>query len=279
MPKILLTGASSYVGARLYHDLKGYYDLTGTYFNNPLGKNLIKLDLTDENSVRAALKKYQPEMIVHVANFPSPRSAVNNEFKFIKLNQTATEILVRGVNSSNAKFIFISSQAANNPDNIYGKLKLESEALVKTIKTGYVILRPSMIVGFSPNITNDRPFNRILKCLDNKTIGAEFDISWKLQPSYIGHIFQVIRKVIDNHLWDRIIPIFIDELVTQYQIASDILDHYGITVKPVDLGINVPPSNDDLNEFNRLIEVPITYKQMVEIIIEEIDNRNEFKVR
>lgn len=140
--KILITGASSYVGSRIFFDLKDKYDLLGTYFNNPLSSSFIKLDLSDRQAVNQLFRETKSQIIIHVANFPSPRSAVNNEESFTKLNETATQHIVDAANNIGAKVVFISSQAANNPDNIYGKLKVKSEDMIKNVKAEYLILRP-----------------------------------------------------------------------------------------------------------------------------------------
>lgn len=275
---ILITGASSYVGSRIYFDLKDKYYLIGTYFSNPLSDKFLKLDLSDREAVLKFFVEKKPDIVVHVANFPSPRSAVNNEEKFTKLNENSTEYIVEAANNVGAKVVFISSQAANNPDNIYGKLKVKSEEMVKVVKTGYLILRPSLMVGFSPNITNPRPFNRILSCLDNRSIVGEFDTSWKLQPSYVGHLSQAIDKVVQRDLWNKTIPIFINEIVTQFQLAHDILGPFGVSVKEVDQHMDIPLSPEDLTDMNSLKLTPNSYKEMVKLIIDEIKNRDKFRL-
>ncbi len=277
-PTILITGASSYAGARIYFDLKDKYNLIGTYFNNPLSDSFLKLDLSDRDAVAQFFADKKPDIIVHVANFPSPRSALGNEMNFTKLNETSTEYIVEACNSIGVKVVFISSQAANNPDNIYGRLKVKSEELVKGVKAGYLILRPSLMVGFSPNTTNPRPFNRILSCLDNRSVVGEFDTSWKLQPSYVGYLSQTIEKVIQNNIWNKTIPIFINEVVTQYRIAHDILAPFGVTVAEVDQQMDIPLSPEELTDMNNLELAPNTYKEMIELIVEEIKNRATFKL-
>lgn len=276
--KVLIIGASSYVGARIYFDLKNKYEIVGTYNTNPLSKSFVKLNITNKDEVIKTFKEIKPNVIIHVANFPSPRNAINNEDNFKKLNDEATKFIVEGANETEAKLIFISSQAANNATDLYGQLKAKSEELVKNVKAGYLVIRPSYIIGFSPNVTNPRPFNRILKCFDNKTIG-EFDTSWKLQPTYLGHISQIIEKTIDNNIWNTVIPVFIDEIVTQYQIALDVLGRFGLSVKQTDQHIDIPPSKDRLKIFHSFNLNPHTYKEMIEKVITEIRNKDKFKIK
>lgn len=276
MKTVLLTGASSYVGARIYADIKDAYRVIGTYFHHRLFPQFVRLDLTKKEAVEKAFRSVKPDVVVHVANYPSGKHARNNEEAFIALNGNATGHIAQSANDSGAKVIFISSQAANNPDDLYGKLKRESEDRVRRVRAGYIILRPSLIVGFSPNTTSDRPFNRILRCLDDGVKAGEFDTSWKLQPTYLGHISGVIDKAIQNAVWNNVIPIFIDKLVTQYQIARDILGRFGVSVRPVDLHFHIPPSSDDVTRFKKFDLPPHSYDEMIETIVGEIKNRKMF---
>ncbi len=275
--KLLLIGANSYVGARIFYDLREKYDIVGTFHNHPLSESFIKLDITEKQAINDTFSNIRPDMVIHVANYPSPSNVKNNEANFIKLNKNTTEYITQNANNIGAKVIFISSQAANNPGNdLYSELKLKSEEIIKTVKEGYLNLRPSLMVGFSPNTTNPRPFNRILKCLDDKSIIGEFDISWKLQPTYVGFLSQIIDKAITKNIWNETIPVFINEVVTQYQIAHDILNHFGVSVKEIDKHINIPLSQEDLTLLNSLNLFPHTYKEMISLIIEEIKERKKF---
>jgi dTDP-4-dehydrorhamnose reductase len=275
--RILLTGASSYVGARIYYDLKSKFDIIGTYFCHALSNEFIQINLTNSNEVHKIIQKTQPSIIIHIANYPSPREAAGNEVKYRELNEQSNRYIVEEANKKGIKVIFMSSLAAENPDNIYGKLKLKSENIIETTSNGYLILRPSLIVGLSPNATNDRPFNRILKCLDTKVAG-QFDTSWKLQPTYIGHLSQIIDKSITNNVWNRIVPVYIDQIVTQYQIANDILMPFGFSVKPIDKLMNIPPATDNISYLKSLDLAPHTYLEMIKTIVEEIKNRDRFTI-
>lgn len=51
MKRVLVTGASSYVGARLYYDLREKFDVVGTYHNTRLFDSLVPLDTTDQKAL------------------------------------------------------------------------------------------------------------------------------------------------------------------------------------------------------------------------------------
>src|SRR3989338_2131857 len=197
--KILLIGASSYLGARLYFDLKSRFEVKGTFSSHQLSKELIQLDITSKPDIERIIFEFKPEVIIHVANNASAKWCDANPEKAVLLNQTASQYLVDSANNVGSKIIYISTMGAINPSNLYGKTKLKSEEIIKTAKNGYLILRPSLILGYSPNITNDRPFNRLLKNLDEKT-PAIYDTSWKFQPTFIGHISEVIESAINQKI-------------------------------------------------------------------------------
>ncbi|KKP48223.1 MAG: putative nad-dependent epimerase/dehydratase,dtdp-4-dehydrorhamnose reductase, oxidoreductase protein [Candidatus Woesebacteria bacterium GW2011_GWA1_33_30] len=275
--KILITGASSYLGARLYFDLLKDFDVVGTYNTSKLIDNFLRLDITKNDEINAIFEKVKPSVIVHVAANASSKWCEENPDLAVKLNETATKYIVDLANKIKAKVIYISSFAAFEPNNLYAKTKYNSEKIVKNTKTGWIILRPSLILGFSPNIINDRPFNRLLKNLDG--VPAEYDISWKFQPTYIGHISEVIKEVITRNINNETIPVAVSDLKSRFDTAKDILTPFGIEVKPFDAKDNAHFS--EKKEINKLKELnlPIyTYQKMIEKIIEEIKNREQFKL-
>lgn len=273
--KILLLGANGYLGARLFFDLKDKFDVVGTYNKNQFHDSFIQLDITNEKQVQDVFADVQPNIVIQTANYPSPRHAADNEARYRELNLKSTEYIVDAANQVGAKVIFISSFAALNPDNIYGDLKLKSEETVKKTKAGYLIFRPSLILGFSPNTKNDRPFNRVLKCIDDKE-QAEFDTSWKFQPTYVGHISAVIEAAINKNIFNHLVHVFCPSIETQFSTASDILQPFGIKVKPVDKGMKMPAQERDEVELTNLGLPTCSYDQMISSIQEEIKNKEDY---
>lgn len=273
--KILLTGANSYVGARLYLDVSKVHDVVGTYAHNPLSEKLVQLDIIDRNAVKSLVSQVSPDIIIHCANNADARWCEANPDAAVKLNQESTKSIVDAADSCGAKVIYISSFAAFVPNNVYAKTKFESEKIIEKTQTGYLILRPSFILGFSPNTTNDRPFNRLLKNLDQKT-EAIYDMSWKFQVTYIGHISEVILACIERNIWNHMIPLTVEGLKTRYDTAYDILSPFGVTVKPVDKNDTLPVLENDLHQLKELALPQYTYANMIATIVNEIKQRKMF---
>jgi dTDP-4-dehydrorhamnose reductase len=124
-------------------------------------------------------------------------------------------------------------------------------------------------MGFSPNITNDRPFNRLLKNLNENT-PAIYDISWKFQPTYLHHISEVIIKIIELNINDEIIPIAVPELKSRFDLAKDILTPFNIEVKAEDKKDKSKVFSENLNELKELNLPKYIYSEMINYIIQEI---------
>lgn len=274
--KILITGASSYVGARIFFDLQDKHHLLGTYYSNKISTKFIQLDLTQPKNVRAVVTTFNPDLIIHVANFPN--SKYEDIDAYTKLNFEATKSIVAAANQVDAKVTFISGVAALYDYDIYCQLKAASEDEVRKTTAGYLLLRPSLVLGISPNQTNDRTFNRWLKAVDQNKKTLEQDDTWKFHPTYIGHFSQIIQQVIDQEQWNSELPVIISSVQSEYSIAARVLTEFGLEVTPTNKRSEldlVELGEEKLSQFS-LNPNWKNYDDFVETLITEIRNRNEY---
>lgn len=269
--KLLITGASSYVGAKFYSELKQKHDVIGTYNATKLFPELLHLDLSQKEEIFKIIQQEKPLVIIHVAANASAAWCDQNPTYATQLNENATKHLVDAANTINAKIIYISSFAAITPTTLYSKTKANSETLVKQTKAGWLILQPSLILGLSPNTTNDRPFNRILKNITQKTL-AVYDTSWKFQATYLKHLTQVLEQCITRNIYGEVIPVAIPELKSRYDFAKDILQDFNIIAKGEDKRDTSPIFEDTLSKIKELKLPECTYNQMINEIKQEIKN-------
>jgi dTDP-4-dehydrorhamnose reductase len=266
--KILITGASGYIGARLFRDLSKNYLVSGTYYKSIANDGLVKMDVSDIESVRDVLSQLQPEFVVHNAAFPvSPQ---NDEQKTIveNVNFLGTDNIVKVANEIGAKVIFISSAVALNKNDFYGQSKAYGESACQSAKAGSLIIRPHTVFGFSPNMLNDRSYNRLLKNIYLKT-PAVYDTSWKFEPTYIGHLSNVTQQYVEGKVDCKEINVAFDVLKSKYDIGKDVLGHFGIDVLPTDDKSSRPTIKLELDDFVAL-NLPIRdYDEMISVMVEE----------
>jgi len=267
--KIIITGASSYVGASIYFQLKKKYPVVGTYNSHKLFPELHHLDITKEQEVNDFIVRERPNVIVHAAANASGSWCEQHPEMARTINQQGTMNIVNSANLVNSQVLLISSFAAADPRSVYGRTKLESEEAVRETKVGYVILRPSLILGLSPNTANDRPFNRLLRNITDKTPPA-YDSSWKFQPTWLHHLENVVEEIIERGIVNETIPVSLLEVKTRYDLARDILSEFDIDAIPEDKHDTSYAVSEDLSKLRELGLPIYTYSQMRSGIIKEI---------
>jgi dTDP-4-dehydrorhamnose reductase len=275
--RLVIIGANSYLGARLFFDLGADSEVVGTYHSFQLSPHFQQLDITNADEVMAFFTRIKPDVIIQTANNASGGWCQAHPQEALQLNQESTMHIVAAANAVQAKLVYISSFAAIDPSDIYGQTKAASEKTAEHTTVGWSILRPSLILGMSPNQKNDRPHNRLLKNITERT-PAIYDTSWQFTPTYIGHISQVITGVIEMQKWNTIIPISIQEATNRYDVAKDILAKFDISVEARDekssLALQVQPTTF-FSEFG----IPeMNYQQMIETVVSEIKNREKFVI-
>lgn len=266
--KILVTGASSYVGAGIYSYLKEQFEVAGTYYSRQLFPELQRLDIKNQGDVRKVVHVVKPDVIVHAAANASASWCEEHPDEAVAINEQGTKNIVESANLVKARVIFISSLAVTSK-NIYGKSKANGEEDVKKVKAGYVIVRPSLIMGLSPNTANDRPFNRILKNITART-PARYDTSWKFQPTWLRHLNEVISAVIIRKIKNETITVACPELTTRYDVAKDILSKFEISVKAENKHDRALVLADTLKKLQELQLPHYTYAEMVQGLQQEI---------
>lgn len=273
--KVLIIGASSYLGARIYYDLNQQFEVIGTYSSNKLCDNFIHLDITDRKQVSSVIQTTKPQVIIHAGNNANARWCEANPQKAKTLNNTATETIVEQAAKVASKVFYISSFAAAQHSNVYAQTKKQSELIVKKSEHGWLILRPSLIIGYSPNTTNDRPFNRLLKNIDTYT-PAIYDTSWKFYPTYIRHITEVLSIAIYKDIYGYILPIAVEELKTRYDIAKDILTPFGVKVIGENKKDTTPVITQNLSKLDKIGFPTYSYISIIESIVAEVKNREKY---
>lgn len=183
--KIIITGASGYIGSCLSSYLKNKFDVYGLdkkkkkIFDKEK-KNFFLCDLLDKKKLEKILINLKPYAIVHLAG----QSTVNENIKkklYDQDNLVATKNILNLMSKLKIKNIIFSSTAAiydkqNNkikeinkkkPISLYGKSKLRTENLLKKKKNiNFVILR----------------FFNVTSCLTNPLIGEYHNPETHLIP-------------------------------------------------------------------------------------------------
>ena len=268
--KILLTGASGYVGSKIFQTLtKKGLDVYGTYHNHKIGGKGVKVDLTVKKEVQKLIEDIKPDIIIHTAADAHSKTCEADPEKARKINVDCTQYLVDEAKDRNIRFIFLSTFASFNPENTYGKTKYDAENIVSTL-SDYVILRASMIIGVSPNTTSQNFFNHVLTSIKNRE-DIVADTSWEMEITCLYHLTQVVEALIETpRIKHVIIPIVTKGLTSRYQIAKDVTKKKKVKIISVDENRVVPLPNFYHGILTKLGLPESTYKDCIKQISEDI---------
>jgi len=206
--KILIIGASGFVGEKLYNSLSKGFEVIGTY-STKKKDNFEQLDMSNRNSVIESITKIKPDVVIHTAGITNVDFFEENFKEVQRVNIQGTKNIIEGCLKTNSKLIYISSdyvfdgekgnyteEDEPNPINAYGKAKLEEEELVKNSGLKYLILRIAVPYGYNSSddkqtfekwIINNLRNNKEIKVIDN-----QFNT-----PTLIDDIANAVKKLIE----------------------------------------------------------------------------------
>lgn len=226
MKKILILGASGFIGNALYKELCPYFDTYGTYFtDNPAfskNKKFHHWDLETED-VGILLENLRPNIIISAlrGNF---NAQVHQHFSMI-------DYILR----NDCKLIFISSANVfdaftNYPSyeydktlsmSIYGKFKIKIEnALLRLPNKKYVIARLPMVFG------NGSPRIQEIKEHINKKEAIEVFPNVVVNATTISHVTQQLHFIINRNK-KGVFHLGSNDVVHQRDLITDICEVLG----------------------------------------------------
>ena len=148
MQRILVTGASGFVGSRVVARWRNEYAV--------LAPTHAELDITDRESVNSYFLQHSPDVVVHLAALSNTGYCEQNPEDSYRVNVEGAANIARAAALCRARLIFFSSDQVYNgnlesgllgedvpvmPENVYGRHKLEAEERVLYFNPNTVVLR------------------------------------------------------------------------------------------------------------------------------------------
>ncbi len=251
--KILVTGASGFIGSFLCHHLltKGF-QVFGLYLTNPISNPKIiskTIDIRDKDSLNDYIVKNEINFIVHLAY----KKGVEMEETIV----TGTKNLVRACRKFNVGFLFMSTdivfdgmtgnyseEEKPNPIIDYGKCKYEAEKITRKIN-GYII-RTSLVFD-SKSIEKMQEFT--ITSLKNNQETKLFVDEYR-SPIEVRELTKGITAIINDQPADKIWHIAGPEKISRFDYGIMLAKHFGLNnslIKPVSAKNSNRPLDTSLN--------------------------------
>lgn len=233
---ILVTGASGFLGKKIYHVLKRNYNVVGIKGHSNKDAEFTAINLTNFDEIDAYIALTKPNLIIHTAGIAEPEKCMNDKNDAEKINVEAVKKLVQICQKRNIKLIHISTDYVfegnkeepykktdiRNPKNFYGETKKKAEDIVLEYKNS-LIVRVPILYGY--NDESDKktfPITILEKLKKGEKIKAD-----NLQIRYPVLIDEVAFSVADCMHKKGIIHISSGEGITKYRWAKTIAQEFG----------------------------------------------------
>ena len=181
MKKLLVTGASGFLGWNLCQLAKPEWDVYGTYFSHPgeiPGVNLIKVDLRDFEEIKRIFHEIQPAAVIHMAAQSSPNFCQSHPIESHSINVTTACNIAGLCADSSIPCVFTSTDLVFNglnppyretdpvcPVSLYGEQKvMAEEGMLERYPLSAVCRMPLMFgMAIPPATSFMQPFIKTLR--------------------------------------------------------------------------------------------------------------------
>lgn len=209
------------------------------------GTTTSELDITNKEQVNTFIRKLNPTVIYHCAAYTAVDTAEDDgkELNYL-VNVEGTRNVASIAEEMNAKLVYISTDyvfdgelkdgeykidSPTNPQNEYGKSKLQGEEVIKDIMSEYYIIRTSWVFGeFGPNFVYT--MQKLAESRDTLTIVSD----QYGRPTWTRTLAEFMQFIIEKKVPYGTYHLSNEGSCSWYEFAQEILkEHPTVKILPV----------------------------------------------
>lgn len=207
--KILVTGANGQLGSEMrIVSRSSAHEYVFTDVVDLLGVETIKLDITDLDAVRAAVKEYGVKAVVNCAAYTNVDKAETDQQLCALLNAKAPENLAVAMKEVDGLLVHISTDyvfggdpyntpctedRTGTPTGVYGQTKLDGENAIKTVGCHHLIIRTAWLYS-----EFGRNFVKTMLALTSSKPQLNVVFDQVGTPTYALDLAEAICKILDE---------------------------------------------------------------------------------
>ena len=207
--KILVTGANGQLGSEMrIVSRNSAHEYVFTDVVDLPGVETIKLDITDLDAVRAAVKEYGVKAVVNCAAYTNVDKAETDQQLCALLNAKAPENLAVAMKEADGLLVHISTDyvfggdpyntpctedRTGTPTGVYGQTKLDGENAIKAVGCHHLIIRTAWLYS-----EFGRNFVKTMLALTSSKPQLNVVFDQVGTPTYALDLAEAICKILDE---------------------------------------------------------------------------------
>ena len=254
--KILVTGGGGFAAGNIIRRARSYENIEMhalELHNVAMTQERVtwyQLDLMDGEGVKNTFTKVKPDVLIHAAAVSDIDYCQAHQDIAAKVNVGVTELLISLCVAFDCRFIYFSSDSVfdgekgnyteedqPNPINFYALTKTRSENFIKQRIDNWVILRPSLILGFPVAGAGNSFLWRMEQSLQ-KNQPVAFPRTEIRSPVDVISLSDAILELA-SHSFTGILHLSGNEAISRYEMARRITRRLGY---PVELVVDQKPA-------------------------------------
>jgi dTDP-4-dehydrorhamnose reductase len=163
-PRLLIIGATGFVGSRWTLAAAEHFDVIGAARHVQGSASSVDIDITDADSVRRALREVRPQWVTHLAAISDIDRCEREKDLAERINVDGTRRVAEACADVGARLLYTSTDAVfdgtrgiyyegdpPSPPNWYGQTKARAERLLSELLPSALIVRLSLVLGRGAN--------------------------------------------------------------------------------------------------------------------------------
>ncbi len=286
--KIFITGASGNLGGYLVESLSPGNELLLHYNSNPCSQQnfrTVQFDLTDFDEIKKAFGNFKPECVIHTAAISNPNIAdkVSKE-KVVNINVKASEIIAEECSKINSKLIFtstdlvyngnlgayLSENSQTNPISLYAETKLNAEKAIASVSAEFIILRTSLMYGFS-NSSGENHFDFMFNNLVNGKTVQLFTDQFRT-PLALFNAAEMIAQLVNVNAAKGVINFGGSERVSRFYLGKILCEETGFSEELI-----IPTKMKDVEGIYKVYDVSMDTGKLQSLGLNQLSIRESIR--
>lgn len=264
--KILIFGASGFLGTKLYNFFKDNHEVLGTC-QKKVGDKLVSLDANNSEEIEKLIFSFSPNLTINVMGITNSFECEKNPEIAEKINFYAAKKISDISRKIGAKQVFISSsyvfdgergdyveEDTPNPQTKYGQMKLKAEKAV--LSNDGLVIRVEVMYGYNGK---DMPNGVVGKVIKNKLL-EERNPNQKRSPLFMDDVGPAIFSLVSRNYYG-LFHLAGPDKMSMYSLLTSLKDATGSPVEII-----------KLNDPNALVKTPqnatLSSKKIINLGIE-----------